>query len=73
MIASLANGAPALVASTGNAAFFVIFGIFIVAMVVLVVIVIVWAVRHDIAGRREWRRRQETRLQWRDDPEERHR
>ena len=39
-------------ASTGNAAFFIIFGIFIVAMVVLIVIVIMWAVRHDLAGRR---------------------
>lgn len=57
-------------ASSGNAAFFVIFGIFIAAMVVLVVIVIVWAVRHDVAGRREWRQRQEARTQWNDDPDE---
>jgi hypothetical protein len=52
--------APALVAaSAGNAAFFVIFGIFVVAMVVLVVLVVMWAVRHDLAGRKEWRERQE--------------
>ena len=43
---------PALVlASAGNTAFFVIFGIFVAAMLTLVVIVMVWAVRHDIAGR----------------------
>ena len=48
--------APALLlASAGNTAFFVIFGIFVVAMLVLVVIVIVWAVRHDMAGRKAWR------------------
>jgi Na+/melibiose symporter-like transporter len=51
--------APALVlASAGNTAFFVIFGIFVVAMLTLVVMVILWAVRHDIAGRKEWRARQ---------------
>jgi heme exporter protein D len=51
--------APALVlASTGNAAFFVIFGIFVVAMLVLVVVVVRWAVRHDLAGRKAWRERQ---------------
>ena len=45
--------APALLlASAGNTAFYVIFGIFVVAMVALVVIVIMWAVRHDLAGRR---------------------
>ena len=43
--------ASALVlASAGNTAFFVIFGIFVVAMLALVVIVIMWAVRHDMAG-----------------------
>jgi hypothetical protein len=42
-----------------NAAFFVVFGIFVVAMVVLIVIIIMWAVRHDIAGRRAWRAQQE--------------
>ncbi len=42
-----------------NAAFFAIFGIFVAAMVVLVVVVIVWAVRHDLAGRKAWRQRQE--------------
>ena len=36
-----------LLASAGNTAFFVIFGIFVVAMLVLVVITITWAVRHD--------------------------
>lgn len=52
--------APALLlAAAGNAAFFVIFGIFVVAMVALVVIVIIWAVRHDVAGRKAWRERQE--------------
>jgi hypothetical protein len=64
------TAAPALLASAGNAAFFVIFGLFVVAMVFLVVIVIVWAVRHDIAGRRDWRQRQEARMHWRDDPED---
>lgn len=51
--------APALLlASAGNTAFYVIFGIFVVAMLVLAVIVIVWAVRHDMAGRAAWRERQ---------------
>ena len=54
--------APALLlASAGNTAFFVIFGIFVVAMLALVVIVIMWAVRHDLAGRQAWRARQEAR------------
>ena len=35
-----------------DVAFFAIFGIFVVAMVVLAVLVIVWAVRHDLAGRK---------------------
>ena len=56
--------APALLlASAGNTAFYVIFGLFVVAMVALVVIVIMWAVRHDIAGRKAWRARQEERVQ----------
>jgi hypothetical protein len=56
--------APALVlASAGNTVFFVIFGVFVVAMLVLVVIVILWAVRHDVAGRKAWRARQEARVQ----------
>jgi hypothetical protein len=56
--------ASALVlASAGNTAFFVIFGIFVVAMLALVVIVIMWAVRHDVAGRKAWRARQEARVQ----------
>jgi hypothetical protein len=55
--------APGLIpaAASANAAFYVIFGLFIVAMLVLVVVVIVWAVRHDMAGRRAWRERQEAR------------
>jgi len=28
-------------------------------MLVLIVIILVWAIRHDIAGRAAWRRRQE--------------
>jgi hypothetical protein len=60
---------PALVlASAGNTAFFVIFGIFVVAMLALVVIVIMWAVRHDMAGRKDWRTRQESRMQPPPDP-----
>jgi uncharacterized membrane protein YdbT with pleckstrin-like domain len=53
--------APALVplAAATDAAFFVIFGIFVVAFVVLAVVVIVWAVRHDIAGRKAWQQRRE--------------
>jgi hypothetical protein len=47
-----------LLASAGNTAFYVIFGIFVVAMLTLAVIVIVWAVRHDMAGRAAWRERQ---------------
>ena len=57
-----------LLASAGNTAFFVIFGIFVVAMLALVVIVIRWAVRHDMAGRKAWRARQESRLQSPPDP-----
>ena len=56
--------APALLlASAGNTAFFVIFGIFVVAIIALAVIVIMWAVRHDLAGRQAWRARQEARVQ----------
>jgi hypothetical protein len=47
-----------LLASAGNTAFYVIFGIFVVAMLTLAGIVIVWAVRHDMAGRAAWRERQ---------------
>lgn len=54
--------APAFpLASAGNTAFYVIFAIFVVAIVALAVIVVVWAVRHDLAGREAWRRRQEER------------
>jgi hypothetical protein len=60
---------PALVlASAGNTAFFVIFGIFVVALLALVVIVIMWAVRHDMAGRKAWRARQQARVQPPPDP-----
>lgn len=53
--------APALgsLASATNTAFYAIFGVFVAAMLVLVVIIIVWAVRHDVAGRRAWRERHE--------------
>lgn len=53
--------APALdlLAPATNTAFAVVFGVFVAAMVVLIVIIIVWAVRHDVAGRRAWRARQE--------------
>ena len=57
--------APALdlLAPANTTAFFVVFGAFVVAMIVLVVIIIVWAVRHDVAGRRAWRARQEAAAQ----------
>jgi hypothetical protein len=58
-----------LLASAGNIAFFVIFGIFVVAFVALAVIVIMWAVRHDLAGRKAWRARQEARARGEDPPE----
>ena len=62
--------APALLlASAGNTAFFVIFGIFVVAVIALAVIVIMWAVRHDLAGRQAWRARQEARARGEDPPE----
>lgn len=53
--------APALdlLAPATNTAFAVVFGVFVAAMVVLIVIIIVWAVRHDVAGRRAWRTRRE--------------
>ena len=61
--------APALLlASAGNTAFLVIFGIFVAAMLVLVVLVIMWAVRHDMAGRKAWRARQESQLPPPSDP-----
>jgi hypothetical protein len=46
-------------AAASNVAFFVIFGVFVVAMLVLIVIILVWAIRHDIAGRRAWMRRRQ--------------
>lgn len=53
--------APALdlLAPATNTAFAVVFGVFVVAIVALIVIIIVWAVRHDVAGRRAWRARRE--------------
>jgi hypothetical protein len=57
--------------SAGNAAFYVVFGLFVVAMIVLAAVVIVWAVRHDIAGRAAWRRRQEERAEGAPPPRER--
>jgi hypothetical protein len=48
---------PVPAATAGDSAFYVIFGIFVVAMLVLVVLVLVWAIRHDVAGRRAWRAR----------------
>jgi hypothetical protein len=57
--------APALVlpAPASNTAFFVVFGVFVVAMVVLVVIIIVWAVRHDVVGRRTWLKSQQAAME----------
>ncbi len=52
-----------------DVAFFIVFGIFIVAMVALIVIVIMWAVRHDLAGRQAWRKRQEARADGSDGPQ----
>jgi hypothetical protein len=52
-----------LLASAGNTAFFVIFGVFVLALLALVVITIMWAVRHDTAGRKAWRTRQQARVQ----------
>ncbi len=60
---------PVLLASAGNIAFFVIFGVFVVAMLALAVIVIMWAVRHDLAGRQAWRARQEARARGQQPPE----
>jgi hypothetical protein len=50
-----------LPAPATDAAFYALFSVFVVALVALVVIVIMWAVRHDIAGRKAWRERQEQR------------
>ena len=58
MALALVSSAPAT-----NTAFFAIFGLFVVGMVVLAVIVVLWAVRHDIAGRKAWRQRQEAQEQ----------
>jgi hypothetical protein len=64
--------APALdlPAPATNTAFVVVFSVFVVAMVVLVVIIITWAVRHDIAGRRAWRKRHEDSWQYREDQDQ---
>ncbi len=61
LVPALAHVAPVAPATAGDTAFYVIFGVFVVAMLVLIVVVITWAVRHDIAGRRAWRERQEAR------------
>ena len=55
--------ALALPSPATNVAFFVVFGVFVVAMIVLIVIIIMWAVRHDIAGRRAWRASQEAAIE----------
>ena len=62
--------APVLLASATNTAFYAIFGVFVVAMVVLIVIILVWAIRHDVAGRRAWRDRQQAAQAGRPPPEE---
>jgi len=54
-----------------NTAFYAVFGVFVAAMVVLIVIIMVWAVRHDVAGRRAWRERHEARQAGREIPEDR--
>jgi hypothetical protein len=46
-------------ATASNVAFFVIFGVFVAAMLVLIAIIIVWAVKHDVAGRKAWLERRE--------------
>jgi hypothetical protein len=48
-----------LPAPATDTAFYVVFGLFVAAMLVLIVIVMVWAIRHDVAGRKVWRSRQE--------------
>ena len=64
--------APALVllapAAASNVAFFVIFGIFVVAMLVLIGIILVWAVRHDMTGRRAWMERRQQSAHGRENP-----
>jgi hypothetical protein len=60
-----------LLAPATNTAFFVVFGAFVVAIVVLMVIIILWAVRHDIAGRRAWRARREGAWQAREEQDSR--
>jgi hypothetical protein len=64
--------APALVlpapATASNVAFFVVFGVFVAAMLVLIAIIIVWAVKHDVAGRRAWMARRQQGVQGRQNP-----
>ena len=55
-------------ATASNVAFFVIFGVFVAAMLVLIGIIIVWAVRHDIAGRKAWMQRREQAAHSRQNP-----
>ena len=59
-----------MAASATNTAFYAIFGVFVIAMLVLVVVIMVWAIRHDVAGRRAWRARHEARQAGRELPEE---
>ena len=56
-------------AAASNVAFFAIFGVFVAAMLVLIAIIIVWAVRHDMAGRRTWVERRQQAAQDRRNPQ----
>lgn len=62
--------ADASLATATNTAFYVIFGVFVAAMLVLVVVIMVWAIRHDVAGRKAWRARHEARQAGRELPED---
>jgi hypothetical protein len=55
-------------AAASNVAFFVIFGIFVAAMLVLIGIILVWAVKHDMAGRRAWMERRHQAAHGRQNP-----
>ncbi|HEX3333147.1 MAG TPA: hypothetical protein VHS57_02330 [Acidimicrobiales bacterium] len=57
MASALVLVAPA---TASNIAFYAIFGVFVAAMLVLIGIIVVWAVRHDIAGRRAWQERHQS-------------
>ena len=56
MASALVLVAPA---TASNVAFYAIFGVFVAAMLVLIGIIVVWAVRHDMAGRRAWLKRRQ--------------